>query len=224
MMVFLENVLTKEDVAKVRAELGHAVWKEGRTTAGLAAQSVKNNLQALGTDPRILNLEKFVVAALSRHPVFAIAARPRKLSRLLFSKYQPGMTYGPHTDDPLMGAEDHLIRVDLAFTLFLSPLDSYEGGALIVDSPAGEQSVKLKPGDAVVYPASSIHRVEPVTSGERWAAVGWIQSLVREAGRREILFDLATARARLAAKGADRDDLLLLEKVAGGLMRLWAEP
>lgn len=216
-MLLLTNVLPASDLARIAAELADASWKDGASTAGAMAREVKRNLQARG----VQKLETFVADALRRHPVFEAAARPRKLSRIMFSRYQPGMEYGAHTDDALMGDEADPLRTDLAFTLFLSPQESYDGGALIVDGPAGEQAVKLAAGDCVLYAAGAIHRVEPVTRGERLAAVGWVQSVVRDAGRREILFDLSNARARISAS---REDLLLLDKSIGGLLRMWSEP
>jgi PKHD-type hydroxylase len=153
--------------------------------------------------------------------LFDLVARPKRVSRLLFSRYADGETYGDHTDDALMG--DPPLRTDLAFTLFLAEPDTYEGGALVTTTALGEQVVKLAAGDAVLYGADTIHRVEPVTSGERWAAVGWVQSLVRDPRQRETLFDLTTARTRLAGAGAAREDLMLLDKVRGALLRMWAD-
>jgi PKHD-type hydroxylase len=216
-MLLLTNVVPAADLSRIAAELADASWKDGASTAGAMAREVKRNLQARG----VQRLETFVADALRRHPIFEMAARPRKLSRIMFSRYQPGMEYGPHTDDALMGEEADPLRTDLAFTLFLSDPATYDGGALIVDGAAGEQAVKLAAGDCVLYPAGSIHRVEPVTRGERLAAVGWVQSVVRDAARREVLFDLANARARMQAP---REDLLLLDKSIGGLLRMWSEP
>src|SRR5262249_4486752 len=151
-------------------------WASGKRTAGAAARGVKENLQADGANPRVRALARFVVEALERHPLFSIAARPARLTPVMFSRYEPGMTYGAHTDDALMGAGEGRLRTDLAFTLFLAERSSYEGGALVVESALGEQEVALEAGDAVLYPAGSIHRVAPVTSGARLAAVGWVQS------------------------------------------------
>lgn len=215
-MLLLTNVVPAADLVRIADELADASWKDGASTAGAMAREVKRNLQARG----VQKLETFVADALRRHPVFEMAARPRKLSRIMFSRYQLGMQYGAHTDDALMGDEADPLRTDLAFTLFLSDPASYEGGALIVDGPAGEQAVKLAAGDCVLYAAGTIHRVEPVTRGERLAAVGWVQSVVRDAARREILFDLSNARARISAS---REDLLLLDKSIGGLLRMWSE-
>lgn len=222
MSVILQRVLEPEDLDRVRAELAALSWTSGKRTAGAAARSVKDNLQADGGDPRTMALERFVLEALRRHPVFEIAARPARISRVLFSRYQPGMTYGAHTDDALMGAGEDKLRTDLAFTLFLADQASYEGGELVVQSALGEQTTKLDAGDAILYPAGSIHWVAPVRAGERAAAVGWIESFVADAAQREILFDLSVARSKLAQDGAAREALLTLDKSISNLLRMWA--
>lgn len=222
MSLILQEVLASEDVQRVRDELQALPWNSGKRTAGAAARAVKENLQADGADPRTQALERFVVEALRRHPLFEIAARPARISRLLFSKYEPGMTYGAHTDDALMGSSDDKLRTDLAFTIFLADRESYEGGALVVQSPLGDQQIALNAGDAILYPAGSIHYVAPVTSGARLAAVGWLQSFVADAAQRETLFDLSVARTRLAEGGAAREDLLRLDKSISNLLRMWA--
>lgn len=223
MSIILQAVLAPEDVARVRDDLTKVSWASGKRTAGAVARDVKDNLQADGADARTQALERFIVDALYRHPLFQIAARPARLSRLLFSRYQPGMTYGAHTDDALMGAGDNQLRTDLAFTLFLAPPESYEGGALTIDTALGEQEIKLEAGDAILYPAGSIHYVAPVISGVREAAVGWLQSAVADAGRREVLFDLSVARARLGEAGAARAELLRMDKAISNLLRMWAQ-
>jgi PKHD-type hydroxylase len=222
MSLILQEVLAAEDLERVRAVPREIVWSSGKRTAGAAARSVKENLQADGADPRVKELERFVLDALRRHPMFEIAARPARISRLLFSRYEPAMTYGAHTDDALMGAEDNKLRTDLAFTLFLTDRDSYDGGELVVESALGEQSIGLEAGDAILYPAGSIHHVAPVTRGARLAAVGWIQSFVPDLSQREILFDLSVARGRLAQSGVARDELLRLDKSISNLLRMWA--
>jgi PKHD-type hydroxylase len=222
MSLILQEVLAAEDLERVRTELLALVWSSGKRTAGSAARGVKENLQADGADPRVKELERFVVDALRRHPLFEIAARPQRLSRLLFSRYEPGMTYGAHTDDALMGAGDDKLRTDLAFTLFLADRESYAGGELVVETALGEQSIGLDAGDAILYPAGSIHHVAPVTRGARLAAVGWIQSYVADAAQRETLFDLSVVRGRLAQAGVARDELLRLDKSISNLLRMWA--
>lgn len=224
MSLILQAILSPEDLARVRRDLEVIAWRPGKRTAGAAARSVKENLQADGADKRTQALEGFIVEALKRHPLFEVAARPQRLSRILFSRYEPSMSYGAHTDDALMGAGDSKLRTDLAFTLFLADRASYEGGALVMESALGEQEVALNAGDAFLYPAGSIHRVAPVTQGVRLAAVGWVQSLIGDAAQREILFDLSITRMRLAEAGAPRDELLKLDKCISNLLRMWARP
>ncbi len=219
-MVILDAVLSAEDLAALLPRLAAAAWSDGRDTAGVAARAVKNNLQAKGEAAAAL--QGFVARALMRHPVFLAAARPKRLSPILFSRYQTGMAYGRHTDDAVMGAGDHRLRTDLAFTVFLAGSAAYEGGALCVETPSGVQEIKLQAGQAVLYPAGSIHQVAPVTAGERLAAVGWVESLVVAAAERDVLFQLDQARAGLA--GAAPEALLLLDQAASNLMRLWARP
>lgn len=222
MSLILERVLEPEDLDRVRAGLDALPWAPGRRTAGAAARSVKENLQADGADPRTHALERFVAEALARHPLFEIAARPARVSRLLFSRYEPGMAYGLHTDDALMGAGDDKLRSDLALTLFLADPESYDGGELVVQSALGDQSIKLAAGDAILYPAGSIHMVAPVTRGVRFACVGWIESYLADAAQRDILFDLSVLRARVSEAGLARDDVLRLDKSISNLLRMWA--
>lgn len=222
MSLVLQGVLAPEDLDRVRTELDAVAWSSGKRTAGAAARGVKENLQADGSDARVQAIERFVADALRRHPMFDIAARPARITRLMFSRYEPGMTYGAHTDDALMGSSEDKLRTDLAFTIFLADLSSYEGGGLVVASALGEQEFRLDAGDAILYPAGSIHHVAPVTSGARLSAVGWVQSFVADAGRREILFDLSVTRARLAQAGVAREDLLPLDKSISNLLRMWA--
>lgn len=221
-MIILQKALEAEDVARVRAELEGVSWVDGKRTAGAAARGVKQNLQADGSDPKVQALERFVVDALYRHPLFEIAARPARLSRLLFSRYESAMTYGAHTDDALMGRGEDKLRTDLAFTIFLADRNTYEGGALVVTSALGDQEIALDAGDAILYPAGSIHFVSPVTKGARLAAVGWLQSFVADAAQRELLFDLSVTRSRLAQAGVAREELLVLDKSISNLLRMWA--
>ena len=219
----LRAVLSPDDLATVRQQLTDLPWKSGKRTAGAAARGVKENLQADGADSRTQALERFVADALRRHPLFEIAARPAKLTRLLFSRYEPGMTYGMHTDDALMGQGEARLRTDLAFTIFLCDPATYEGGALTIDSNLGEQAIKLDAGDAILYSAGSIHQVAPVTVGVRLAAVGWVQSAIADAGQRELLFDLSVTRARLAEANTAREEVLRLDKAISNLLRMWAQ-
>lgn len=218
-MLTLAQVLTAEDVARVRAGLAGVPFQDGKATAGPVARKVKSNQQAVGADPGVEPLRRFVREALVRHPAFAAYARPAAWSRIMFSKYGPGDAYGTHTDDAFMTAEDGgRLRTDMSFTLFLSDPDSYAGGALLIDGLDGEREHRLQAGDAVIYATGQLHQVTPVTSGERWAAVGWIESLVRRDDQRELLFDLERVRAATPAG----DTRLLLDKSIGALLRQWS--
>lgn len=222
MNMILEAVLDGDDLARVRAGLEDLPWISGKRTAGASARMAKDNLQADGADARTQALERFVVDALRRHPLFDIAARPARLSRMMFSRYERGMGYGAHTDDALMGAGEDKLRTDLAFTVFLADRGSYDGGELVIESALGAQAIKLEAGDVILYPCGAIHSVAPTTRGERLAAVGWIESYVADAARREVLFELSLSRARLAAAGAAHEEMLRLDKSISSLLRMWA--
>lgn len=218
-MLTLPEVLNAEDVDRIREGLEGARFNSGKKTAGGDARQVKANRQADGNDPKVAKLAEFVRKAMERHPVFAAYARPARWSKLMFNAYSPGETYGMHVDDPVMGKDENRFRSDLSFTLFLSDPDSYEGGALIVDGLDGEREIKLPAGSLAVYATGQLHRVEPVTKGERLACVGWAQSLIRRADEREVLFDLSRVRASMKPG----DARLTLDKAMTNLIRLWAE-
>lgn len=218
-MLTLAAALEPEDIARIREGLSDAPWRDGRRTAGAVARKVKANAQADSDNPKVAALARFVREALERNEVFAAYARPARWSTLMFNRYGVGETYGTHMDDALMGPAGAKIRTDLSFTLFLSEPETYEGGELVVEGVEGERAVKLAAGDLVLYPTGALHRVAPVTGGERLACVGWIQSFIRRADEREILFDLARVRTGLS-EGEAR---LLLDKASGNLLRLWGE-
>lgn len=214
-------VLEPEDVRRVRAGLASVPFRDGKLTAGSRARAVKANQQAVPEDRTVQALGGFVRQALERHPLFAAYARPARWSKVIFSRYEAGDAYGLHTDDAFMTADGGgPLRTDLSFTLFLSELDAYEGGALSLEGVDGAREVRPPAGAAVIYPTGRPHQVTPVTAGERLAAVGWIQSRIRSGDQREVLFDLA----RLSACVPDGEPRLLLDKTVGALLRLWAEP
>jgi PKHD-type hydroxylase len=159
MQIVIGNVLTAEDVKTVRAALKRACFIDGRASAGFAARTVKSNQQAAGSDRSLETIRKLVADRILGNEVFRLAVRPKMLSPLLFSRYEKGMHYGSHVDDALMGG----MRTDVSFTLFLSDPKSYEGGALAIESPSGEESFKLAAGSLVAYPSSSLHQVTAVT-------------------------------------------------------------
>jgi PKHD-type hydroxylase len=218
MILAIADVLTAADVEEVRSGLAMAPFVDGRATAGWSARLVKSNLQA-SPAPEVERLRALVETRLRDHPVFALATRPKTILGPLFSRYQPGHAYGAHVDDALMGG----IRSDVSFTLFLSDPASYGGGELVIDSTAGEEAFKLAPGSVITYPATTLHRVAPVTSGERLAAAGWVRSFIRDADRRELLFDLDTARRRIFDREGKTAEGDLLAKCAANLLRQWCE-
>src|SRR5436190_8698656 len=195
MQLAIADVLSAEDAAEIRAALAHAPFEAGARTAGWNARLVKDNEQARDSATlRLLRLlRERVEGAIGKNELFSLAVRPKALTPLVFSRYGGGQPYGSHDDNPLMGG----IRTDVSFTLFLAEPEAYDGGELVIESPSGEDAVKLPAGHMVVYPSTALHRVEPVTRGERVAAVGWAQSHIRDAAQRELLFDLETARRRL---------------------------
>ena len=218
MILAISNILSETDVAALRNGLAQAPFEPGEETAGWSARLVKSNLQAADT-PEVEAMRSLVQARLMAHPVLALAARPKAIVGPLFSRYRPGHAYGAHVDDALIGGA----RTDVSFTLFLSDPASYDGGELIIDTPSGEEAFKLEPGDVVTYPATTLHRVMPVTRGERLAAAGWVRSYLRDPAQRELLFDLETARRRLFDREGKTTEADLLAKCAANLMRMWCD-
>lgn len=221
-MLAIPDVLTAEESASVRAFLRDAAFRDGRETAGRAAARVKANMQADPNDPRVRDAKRVVGAALARSAAFQAAARPARLSPLLLSRCREAQGYGAHVDDAIMRLGDAMLRADVSYTVFLSEPDAYVGGDLVIEGPEGERAIRLPAGAAFVYPSTTLHRVDPVTSGERLVAVGWAQSQVRDAGAREILFDLESALADADTRGAE-DAARLLRKSISNLLRRWAE-
>lgn len=219
-MLLIQSVLDAEDLAAVHQQLETLPFRDGRLSAGATARRVKSNRQAQGDAPLTEALGAFIRKKLSQNALFTNYARPARWSKPLFSLYGLGDAYGLHTDDALHRDEHGSpMRTDLSFTLFLSPSDAYEGGALSLDGPDGTREVKLEAGDMVVYRTGLIHEVTPVSSGERRACVGWIQSLIRREDQREVLFDLW----QLSANLPDPAQKLLSEKSIGNLLRMWVD-
>ncbi|MCF3574806.1 Fe2+-dependent dioxygenase [Planktothrix agardhii] len=202
--------------------LQQAEFIDGKTTAGRYVKSVKNN-QQIKTDTEITSeLRNIVLEALKRNELFQVAARPKIIRPIIFSRYDVGMYYGSHFDNAIMGDES-ISRTDVSLTLFLSDPNTYQGGELVIETSLGEQSFKLDAGSAIVYPSSTLHRVETVTEGTRWAAVTWIQSLIRDPSQREILFDLDTARRSIFQQYGKTIEFDLIAKSHANLLRKWAD-
>lgn len=221
MILCLGEVLTADDLARLDERLKDLAYDDGRKTAGWHARLVKRNEQ-LHRGPASEAAGRVVLDALRKHPVFQAGVLPRTIRPPIFSRYAPDMTYGSHVDNALMG-DTAKVRSDVSVTVFLSAPESYDGGELVIESTGGEQTFKLEAGGAVVYPSTTLHRVEPVTSGTRRVAVTWVQSHVRSAEKREMLFDLETARTSLFQASGKTREFDLLTKTQANLLRLWAE-
>lgn len=217
----VSGVLPEEDIQRVHSKLDQLDWIDGRKTAGRSARTVKSNLQADLTSGTGQGLHDFLMQAISGHSLVKRLARPKRISKLLLSKTENGGHYGYHVDNAIMGSDGHQLRTDLSFTLFLSDPASYEGGELSLNMAAGDFDAKPPAGTLVLYPSGAIHQVRPVTSGTRLACVGWIQSRIQRADRRELLFDLETVRASL--KEGHAEQRLLLDKSISNLIRMWAQ-
>jgi PKHD-type hydroxylase len=196
-----------------------ADWRPGQESAGWHARGVKHNRQLDRSSALHQRLAARVSASLEAHPLLQAAALPVRIHGLLFSRCGLGEGYGRHVDNAFM-AEG---RADVSFTLFLQDPASYSGGGLMLESPAGEEEVRLAAGSAIVYPSTLLHRVAPVTGGERLVAVGWIQSRVRDAERRELLFDLDTARRSLFQREGKSETFDLISRSYSNLLRRWGE-
>jgi PKHD-type hydroxylase len=219
-MIFrIPDLLAPEELEYITSSLAQAEFVDGKLTAGWHAKLVKNN-QQLKHSKSQQELKELIKKALSRNTLFQMAVRPKIVHSILFSRYDTGMSYGRHTDNALMG--DSLWRSDVSFTLFLNP-STYEGGELVIEGADDEKAYKLEAGTMIVYPSTTLHRVDPVTKGTRLVVVGWVQSLVRDASEREILFELDTVRHAIFAKDGKTPEFDLIAKSVANLLRKWAE-
>jgi PKHD-type hydroxylase len=222
MLLQIENVLPPDAVAHVNRVIDQATWVDGRVTAGYQSERVKHNLQLPEDSPQAQELGEVVLSALSRNALFVSAALPRRIFPPLFNRYDAGMTFGPHVDTALRGSVNPL-RTDLSATLFLSAPEDYDGGELIIDDTYGCHSVKLPAGHLILYPASSLHRVNTITRGARRSCFFWVQSFVRDDAKRTLLFDFDVAIQRLTQRLHDAQELLQLTACYHNLIRMWAE-
>ena len=219
MQIAIADILTSDELSFVQARVKAARFVDGKATAGFAARLVKNNEQAAASDTSLSEVRKLVSERILANDLFRMAARPKQLTPLLISRYEPGMTYGSHVDDALMQG----LRTDVSFTLFLDDPASYDGGELIIETTAGEDSIKLMAGSLIAYPSTSLHRVAEVTRGQRHVIVGWARSFIRDAAQRELLFDLDTARRQLFNRDGKSAEFDLISKSLANLLRMWAE-
>ncbi len=220
MVMCIAHVLTRDQVNAIASKLAPSDFADGQSTAGWHAKQVKRNTQLKSDAVGSAAIRTQIQQAIQSNAVFQIAALPKAISPLLLSRYEVGMEYGSHVDNAFMG-DDRRMRSDLSLTVFLSDPNTYTGGELIIESMQGEQGFKLEAGAMVLYPSTTLHRVAPITQGVRIAAVGWVQSLVRDAHDREILFDLDTARQSLFAQQGKTSEFDLISKSYTNLLRRW---
>lgn len=222
MLLQIPGVLSQGEAAGLRAEVARAGFEDGAATAGFVAREVKRNLQLPQNSDTARRCGAPVLEALRRNATFYSAALPHRVHGPVFNRYDPGMTYGEHVDNAVMGGTV-AVRSDLAATLFLSEPEDYDGGELTVHDSFGAHRVKLPAGSLILYAGSSLHHVEPVTRGSRLAAVLWIQSMVRDQERRLALFELDMSLGALRQRVAGAPELATLTALYHNLLRMWAE-
>lgn len=226
MLLVIENLLSKPDVARLREQLSSASWKDGAETAGTRSVSVKQNLQLSVTDPLARELGNVILGQLGQSAEFISAALAEKIFPPVFNQYQNGGHYGLHVDSALMRVPqaDITIRSDISATVFLSEPDEYDGGELVVETEYGAQEVKLDAGDMVLYPSNSLHQVNPVTRGQRICAITWMQSAVPDNSARAMLYELDQSIQALSVGRSKQDpDVERLIQIYHNLLRRWAQ-
>ncbi len=223
MMLRIPSVLDPNQLDTVRRLLTDAPFVDGKLSAGAAAQRVKHNQELDKRAKQIDMLNNLVMGSLVQHPVYRAGALPLRVAAPYYARYTPGMAYGDHLDDPIMGADGVLYRSDIAITIFLNGPDKYDDGELVIRTAFGDNAVKLAAGDAVMYPSSSLHHVSQVTRGERLVAVTWVQSLVRDPARRELLYELHQAREKLLKISPEAEETAQVNTAYMNLIRMWGD-
>jgi PKHD-type hydroxylase len=225
MLLHIPDILTAEQVAHCRQKLDQADWVDGRITAGHQSARAKDNMQLPEDHPAARELGELILTAMQNNPLFMAAALPLKVFPPLFNRYQGGQSFGTHVDNAVrqVTGTPHRVRTDLSATLFLAGPEEYDGGELSVEDTYGLHNVKLPAGHLILYPASSLHHVQPVTRGARLASFFWIQSMVRDDGQRTLLFDLDMAIQRISGEVSDHPSVIQLTGVYHNLLRRWAD-
>ncbi len=221
MLYRISGVLGRSQLERVAQLLAQARFVDGRLSAGMAAKRVKQNEELDPSSADMDTLNRVVMGSLVSHPEFKSAVLPHRVAVPFYARYAPGMRYGDHVDDPVMGPSGGRYRSDVSVTVFLN--DNYQGGSLVIQTAFGPREVKMPAGDAVVYPSSSRHHVAEVTDGERLVAVTWVQSMVRDESRRELLHELNQAREKLLKERPDAEETAAVDTAYVNLVRMWAE-
>ncbi|KPJ95488.1 MAG: nuclease PIN [Gammaproteobacteria bacterium SG8_15] len=223
MLIQIPSVIDQDKLQNVRQLLSKTGFVDGKKTAGMMAQRVKHNEEMHANRQQTEYLDHLIMSALANNITFRDAVLPHQVAQPVIARYTQGMSYGDHIDDPVMGGAGAHFRTDVAVTVFLNEPDQYDGGELVINTAFGEQKVKLNAGDAVTYPASSIHRVNEVSRGERLVAVTWIQSMVRDPNKRELLFELAQARNSLMKENPGLPTTKQIDHAYVNLIRMWSD-
>jgi PKHD-type hydroxylase len=224
MLLWLQNVLLPDELERLRRLAASETFVDGRGTAGKLVSDVKRNEELDPSRKRREELNAVFFGAVNRNQTFIVGARPKRILPPIISRYKPGMTYGDHVDNAIGNPTDDPVRIDLSMTLFLSDPASYGGGELVIHTEYGTQKIKLPAGDAIVYPTTFLHHVAPVTEGVRLAAIAWMQSLVRDAEKRKMLYDVSVLAEWVHKKVPPQSaEAHLMEKIRMNLLRMWVD-
>lgn len=223
MLLKIANVLDADKLDNIRTMLEKVRFIDGQHSAGQAAQRVKNNLEMQQEGKQAEYLDHLLMGSLAENADFRSGALPYRVAQPVFARYTQGMHYGDHVDDPIMGTGPAKFRTDVSITVFLNEPDDYEGGDLVINTTFGPQHIKLPAGHAVMYPSTSVHHVAEVTGGERLAAIVWLQSMVRDPGQRELLYQLDQARNVLLAEKPDAEETKQVDRSYVNLIRMWSD-
>ena len=223
MLIEIPNILDANKLSSIRDMLGKVEFIDGKHSAGQAASRVKNNQEMKQGTQQAEFLDHLLMGSLAENADFRSGALPYRVAQPVFARYTQGMLYGDHVDDPIMGSGPEKFRTDVSITVFLNDPEDYDGGELIINTTYGEKSVKLPAGSAVLYPSASVHRVTEITRGERLAAIVWLQSMVRDPGQRELLYQLDQARNQLLADKPDALETKQVDRSYVNLVRMWSD-
>lgn len=223
MLTEIPAILDSDKLENIRDMLAKTAFIDGKASAGMAASRVKNNEELQQGTKQSDYLDHLVMGSLAENAIFRSAALPLRVAQPVFARYTSGMFYGDHVDDPVMGAGMAKFRSDVSVTVFLNEPDEYDGGELIINTSFGEKKIKLAAGSAVLYPSNSVHRVAEITRGKRLAAIIWIQSMIRDPAKRELLYELDQARNTLLISQPDNAETKQVDRTYANLVRRWCE-
>jgi len=223
MLVEIPALLSQKKLKEIHALIASAKFVDGKLSAGMAAQRVKNNDEIAADASELQRLTNMVMSPLVNHPIFQSAVLPHRVATPFFARYNEAQRYGEHIDDPVMGPMGQRYRSDVSITIFLTEPDDYQGGELRIHTQFGSQDVKLTAGSAILYPSSSLHEVMSVTSGTRFVAVTWAQSMVRDAQKRELLYELHQARDALLSEKPESPVTKQVDHSYVNLVRMWSD-